>query len=257
MYKMLQGTEGVEAHHEYACTHVQRIAALYFMGRISRKQAHDELERDYYPAVFYSEEPLWVDASNKLTWLIDLLVERFPEARFVGLVRDGRKVVSSYFYKLAGEMYDDRPTAVMKAWLSDPSLPPPPPEKQYWWHIPCAGNPFAERFESFDRLQRVAYHWAEANRVMLDCLDRLPPERWIVVRLEDLASSQDQLQSVIHKMGISYNPDFRELLKTPQNVFYPMDYQLTDEQTDKFQAIAQPMMDRLGYSGAKSYVVEY
>ena len=88
--------------------------------------------------------------------------------KFIHLVRDGRKVVSSYFHKLGDECYDDKSVAVLQAWLDDPVLNPmPPPEKKYWWNIPKPGTPLSKVFRRYDQFQRICFHWAEVNRFIL------------------------------------------------------------------------------------------
>ena len=74
----------------------------------------------YGGAIRYSDAQHWGDSSNKLSWLIPDLAAAFPKARFVHLVRDGRKVASSYFHKLGAECYDDRSTAILQAHYDDP-----------------------------------------------------------------------------------------------------------------------------------------
>ena len=105
IYKMLLGTPGVEVHHEYLLTHIQQLAALYSMGISSRGDAQQALELLYGAAVELSDAAIWVDCSNKASWLIEPLRDIFPNARFVVLYRDGRKVTSSFFHKLAAEVY--------------------------------------------------------------------------------------------------------------------------------------------------------
>ena len=96
------------------------------------------------PPCCYCEKEHWGDSSNKLSWLIPELAELLPQAKFVHLVRDGRKVASSYFHKLADECYDDRSTAILRAHVDDPlGAPPPPPEKKYWWPLPRTDDPVA------------------------------------------------------------------------------------------------------------------
>ena len=43
----------------------------------------------------------------------------------------------------------------------------------------------------------------------------------------------------------------------PHNVNRPEDKLLTDTQRTQFEAIAAPMMERLGYAGTPEYVVAY
>src|SRR5207245_669536 len=99
IFKLLSGIESVEVFHEFVCTHVQQAAALYFMGVIDRAEVTRQLGGLHGSSVYYSHAAKWVDCSNKLSWVIEPLCDLFPQARFVHLVRDGRKVANSYFHK--------------------------------------------------------------------------------------------------------------------------------------------------------------
>jgi hypothetical protein len=257
MFKMLSGLPEIEVHHEYVCENIQKLACLHYMERVPREYVIKELTEWYAPGTRYSYEKLWIDASNKLSWVIPELLEIFPEARFLALVRDGRKVVSSFYYKLREEMYDDRSVSILMDWLTDPNRPTPPLEKRYWWNIPPYGKTDWERFRLFDRLQRVSWHWAECNRAISEGFKAVPPSQKRWVRLEDLIASEVELKSVTEFIGIDYDPSFFKFMQTPHNVFFPMDFRLTSDQMAQFLDICQETMDQFGYSGEKSYVVKY
>lgn len=259
MFKMLSGVPDLEIYHEFVCTHVQKLACLYYMGCIDKNSAKAELHGLHGAGITYSDARIWIDASNKLSWLIEPLMEMYPNARFLALVRDGRKVTSSFFYKLAPEMYDDRSTCILAGWLADPiNLPPPPPEKKYWWNIPQPGQPFHEEFPDFDQFQRVCYHWSEVNRVILQDMERyVPSNQQMIIKLEDLTTDAKVLRQALDFIGIEFDSDYVEFLKTPQNVFFPIDFQLTDSQLEQFRDIAWPMMKILGYGSENAYTVHY
>lgn len=257
-FRMLCGAPGVEIHHEYAVSQVQKLAAMHFMGVVDQEGAVAQLAQLHGAAVHWSQADRWLDSSNKLSWLIGPLARLFPSARFLALVRDGRKVVPSFYYKLREEMYDDQSCQAMMQWLKQSdSLPAPPPEKRYWWNVPKAGQPFHEEFPTFDRFQRVAYHWAESNRVILDSFSRLPAERTRLVRLEDLRHDSALLRETIEFLGVPFDDTFAEYIQTPRNVFFPLDFQLTRQQLKAFDAICAPTMRRLGYDQREVYRVEY
>src|SRR6185437_5898005 len=149
LHKALSAVAGVEMHHEYMVQIVQPLAVKRYLGLIDRQETAKIIADTYGAAIRYSEATQWGDSSNKLSWLIPELAEAFPHARFVHLVRDGRKVASSYFHKLADECYDDRSTAMLQAHYDNPkSHPAPPPEKKYWWPLPRHGSADAEIFRS-------------------------------------------------------------------------------------------------------------
>ena len=137
MEKVFSVDPSVEVHHEYLCTHVQKIACLWEMRKISRSHALKELSLIYGPALFYCSAPIFIDSSNKLSWVISLLDELFPSCHFVHIVRDGRKVTSSYYHKLHDECYDNRSVRILRASFENKILLPPPEKNitgQYLYH---------------------------------------------------------------------------------------------------------------------------
>jgi hypothetical protein len=257
MYKLLSGHEHIEIHHEFACTHVQPLAAQYFMGILDGNAIKDAMSELHSSAIYYTDSDYWVDCSNKLSWIIEPLFERHPNARVIHITRDGRKVTSSFFHKLAAEIYDDVSVAILREWLSNRHLPKPPPEKRYWWNIPQPGQPFAEEFSSFDQYRRICYHWRESTRIVQESLSKLPASQTMTVKLEDLIRDKNTLSSVLDMFDVDYAPSYLDFLRTPQNVFFPMDFNLSEEQESAFNEIAGDMMQRLGYFEAKTYTVRY
>jgi Sulfotransferase family len=258
LHKVLSGAAGVEMHHEYMVHIVQPLAVRRYLGLASAEEARAILSRTHAAAVHYSEAAHWGDSSNKLSWLIPDLAALMPHARFVHLVRDGRKVAGSYFRKLYAECYDDRPTAILQAHYDNPlKSPAPPPEKKYWWPVPRKADPRAQAFRHFDQFSRIAWHWAEINRVILAALAALPRAQSIFVRLEDLQASADEVRRLCDSLEIPYRDEFAAAFARPHNVNRREDELLTPQQAAQFERIAGPMMETLGYAGRAEYVVNY
>jgi hypothetical protein len=258
MVKALARAEGVTIEHEYMVHLAQPLAVRRYQGLATAQEARASLSATHGAAVHYAETPLWGDSSNKLSWLIPDLAALFPEARFVHLVRDGRKVASSYFHKLAAECYDDRSTDILAAHLRDPArVPPPPPEKKYWWPQPKSGDRRAEEFSRFDQFQRIAWHWAEVNRVILDGLAAIPERRRLFLKLEDLRAQPSSVAELFSFLGLAYRDEYFAIFARPHNVNRPEDRLLTPTQSAQFAALAGPMMERLSYAGRPEYAVNY
>ena len=258
MERLFSAYQSVEMHHEYMVHHIQPLAVRYALGLTQRNEVINVLTLCHRAAVYYSDKPIWGDTSNKLIWLIDVLDELFPSARFVHLVRDGRKVTSSYFHKLADECYDDRSTRILAEYIDRyPVLPPPPPEKRFWWPQPRRGSPQRKAFLGYSQFERIAWHWAEAHRTALDQLTRVPSERQHFVRLEDLISDMAEQRRLARFLGLDDRPEMFSPLAKPHNVNQPRDYPLTADETLRFFAIAEEMMARLGYAGTSEYAVNY
>jgi hypothetical protein len=256
MVKALAAAEDVTIEHEYAVHQVQPLAVRRYHGLANEQEARATLSATHGATVGRAQTRLWGDSSNKLSWLIPDLVKLFPDARFVHLVRDGRKVASSYFHKLGAECYDDRSTKCLAEYLAG-RAEAPPPEKRYWWPQPKSGEPWAKEFPRFNQFQRIAWHWSEINRVILRDVKNVPEHRRLLVRLEDLRTQPSTVTSLLGFLGIPYRDSYFSAFARPHNVNRPVDTMLTSEQAAEFAMLATPMMKRLGYSGQPEYAVNY
>ncbi len=258
LYKLIAGNPTIEVYHEYLCTHIQPVACKYFMGLKTKQQTKDAIRSIHGSAIYYSDSLYWVDCSNKLSWIIEPLHELYPNAIFINIIRDGRKVVSSFFYKLSAEIYDDESVAAIQQWLRHPrKYPEPPPEKKYWWNIPQPGQPFYNEFPSFGQFERICYHWTEVNRVIRESFKRLPAKQAITMKLEDLTTKREALKKFLAVFNVSYEEHFFTYMKTPQGVFFPMNMHMTKEEEAAFYRICGNMMKTLGYKASKAYDVTY
>jgi Sulfotransferase family len=256
--KALAAEKSVTIEHEYMVHLVQPLAVRRYGGLADSGEARAILSACHGAAVRYAATPIWGDSSNKLSWLIPDLAALFPDARFIHLVRDGRKVVSSYFHKLAAECYDDRSTRVLTAHLAAPeTVPAPPPEKKYWWPRPLPDNPWANEFPHFNQFQRISWHWSEVNRMILGDIEGVPEDRRLFVRLEDLRAQPSSVAALFRFLGLSYRDEHFATFARPHNVNRPVDKMLSPEQLADFTRIAAPMMEQLGYSGRPEYAVNY
>ena len=258
LHKVLAAAAGVEMHHEYMVNIVQPLGVRRYLGLAGSEEARGVLARTHAAAVRYSKAAHWGDSSNKLSWLIPDLAALLPAAKFVHLVRDGRKVAGSYFRKLFAECYDDRSTEILQAHYDNPLRTlAPPPEKKYWWPVPRKANRSASAFRHFDQFQRIAWHWAEINRVVLAGLAQLPSEQSLFVRLEDLYGSTDEVERLFAFLQLPYEQHLAASFARPHNVNRPEDEMLTPQQAAQFDRIAGDVMAILGYAGRAEYVVNY
>lgn len=137
IFRMLRGNARIEAHHEYRCENIQKISCLYSMGLLEEDQALPQVRDHYLSALNFCKKNIWLDSSNKASWIIPLLKEAFPASTFIHIVRDPRRVVPSYYYKLREEMYDDSSVMALANWIDRGHLQQdaPPIEKKYWWRL--------------------------------------------------------------------------------------------------------------------------
>jgi hypothetical protein len=253
LHKVLSSAGDIEMHHEYMVQITQKLAVQRYHGLVGADEATKVLRDVYGAAVRFSTAKHWGDSSNKASWLIAELAALLPDAKFVHLVRDGRKVAGSYHRKLFTESYDDRSTAILQAYLNYPTKNPvPPPEKKYWW--PLSDDP---AFRTYNQFERISWHWGEVNRVIFDALAALPPERSHFARLEDLYVSPRGVKGLFQFLNLPYRDEHFAMFARPHNVNRPEDELLTPEQTARFDTIAGAMMAQLGYADRDEYVVNY
>lgn len=241
--KLLAGVDHIEARHEYMRNAYQRESAMYYMGRLSYADMADKLLEIYQPAAYYSQAKIFLDSSQHLAWCTDVLALLFPTAKFVHLVRDGRKVVSSFYNKL--QLFDDYAYKVMTQWRQGKSDVLPPRDEKFW--MPAYGD---------NKFLRICSHWSETNRCIIEDLESVSDDRKLFVRLEDLTSDKAVMTKLLDFLETPYNDTFMQTMQRPEHVYVPIDYKLTDEQTEQFNLICSGMMQQLGYTGDE-YRVKY
>jgi hypothetical protein len=259
MEQNLQSVPGLEIHHEYLTTIIQPLSAKYFMKMVSTDEAQSAIGEIFGSAVFWSSARVWADSSHKLTWLIEPIIREFPSAKFVNIVRDGRKVAGSFFRKLAHEIYEPDAISKLQQWLDNRSLPEPPPEKKYWWNVPPPSHPQAALFSKMDQFERCCFHWAEANRTASRDLELyVPSSQQFHAKLEDLVVSKELQVELSKFIGLDCLDQLVTGLKRPKHVLVPQDEVLTPNQLEQFIAICQDEMTKLGYNlNTPEYRVEY
>ena len=135
----------------------------FALGRIPPKLVQRPLNRLYKP-----DSIRLVEKTPANSLRIPFLVEAFPDARFIYMVRRGEAVVSS----------------LMEGWKMWNRVP----EGGTWtyskWHylVPPGWQEFVDR-----PLEEICAHqWIESNRLAREDLDRLAADRYLLVRHEDL-----------------------------------------------------------------------
>lgn len=258
MHKILGEFFEVETQHEYLLHYVKPLAVKFRAGLIGIDVVKNELIKLYGSAILYTEKKIWVDTSYALSWIIKPLYGVFPNARFVHLVRDGRKVVSSFYHKLTDEIYDNRRTAIIERWLKNPgSIPEPPPEKRYWWYVPVNEPQIYREFQGYSQFERICFHWKDVNEWALKGLASVPEQQKYFTRLENIIQSKNFLRALIEFIGLEYHDSLFMLLDRPHNVNRPEDYPLTREELASFKRIAWDIMERFGYDREEEYRMKY
>ena len=223
----------VEAHHQYACVDVQRIGTLLFRGRVTPFAAMAALDRIYGPILAHSKAHWVVDVSNKLPWVMRLLVQMYnPTMAYV--VRDGQNVCLSYYHKLP-EVYAH--VGPLAKFFSHETLYPPPPEERYWWPYP--------QTVPMRRWDLLCWHWWASYHQA--CGGN-------VFKFEELVGGK--FGYFLTALGLPKSDEAERFLTSkPHNVIEPRNYEMDAEQAAVFEAICGDLYRTLGYKG--KYDVRY
>jgi hypothetical protein len=257
---MLNSLSDVDMHHEYMIHHLQPAGVMYFHNKMSEEDVVALINRTYGSAITLSKYAYWGDCSNKASWFIEELALRFKHAKFVHLVRDGRKVTSSLFHKLGHECLDDESVCVLKQYLfagEDQASVCPPPEKKYWWPLVNADSDDWETYFQLDHFGRIAYHWKQINERIQRSLEQLDRSRFVRVRLEDLTEHRTSFDELMAFLGLESGDQTYELIKKPFNVIRPENNPLDEKQSEVFWHYCADLMNTFGYSSMDEYLLDY
>ena len=171
----------------------------------------------------------YCDANPFAYNFINYLHTKFPRAKFIHLVRDGYACVRSWSRR--DSTYPDRPADLRAlSWiLAKPTPYPSEPEYSSW--------------TTFDRLQRISWFWNNVNANITERFTRIPAANKMVLKIEDV--TEKTLPGILEFCGLpqQFSPDSL----TPGDPSRGPSIEWTPENVKKFNDLAAPMMDMLGY----------
>ena len=69
IFRMLSGSENLEIHHEYCCTHIQKYSALYHMGLISEEEIINQMTQQKQRMYILFTIGLYLDLAS-MVWVL-------------------------------------------------------------------------------------------------------------------------------------------------------------------------------------------
>lgn len=166
-----------------------REAPLYHYGKLDGSHIAMQL-RETRPVV---QSELYGESSHKLSLLIPVLHDIFPDARFVWLIRDGRDVVSS---SVARGLY----YPVEKKMAEHPNRP----DHMFdWTRFRLSGSEAGEissdRWNQMSRFEKNCWRWSYINRTIAESISHFDlPHRTIY--LENLLP---EIRSIALWLGVA------------------------------------------------------
>jgi len=194
---------------------------------------------------------------------------QMSEVAFLFVHRDGRDVASSlvnWHERLFGSVYRecmDPGELSEEACRRVGSLPVEDDASDYSRPRPHPDDIWFDRWERFSRLEMCAWYWSRINDLMLNALERVDAARW---RSLDYSRIEVQdIQEVATWMGIRGldGAAVGEMLarrinslqdRTGESGRFPTWPEWDDDARTRFDAVAAPVMQRLGHYPRAGYV---
>ncbi|MDH3627644.1 MAG: sulfotransferase [Acidobacteriota bacterium] len=239
---LLQSDPRAVVHHEPSAWDPR----LHMLRNVSpdNRALDDALEERFRPLLAAAGDvPIYGETNSLLRFQIDWLRRRF-DPTFIHLVRDGRAYVRSVWTRPAYTSYE----------LEGPI-------------VPGNDDPFAERWSSMDRFQRLCWSWRHTNEFIESRVDR-------PVRFEDLLKDYEVFRTqVLQPTGVEVGQaTWEREVKRPSNTSrqYRVKNRLrrwirgnaimpeiaplppwsdwSSQRKEQFQEICGAMMERYGYT---------
>lgn len=156
---------------------------------------------------------------------------RFPQAKFIHLVREGYACVRSWSRRDASTYPDGVPRepAAIPWLLAKP--------------VPYPSDPAYAQWERFDRVQKISWFWQTVNANIAQRLERVPAANRLVVRIEDVGEAS--VPRILDFCGLPRQFAPESLAPDDPSVGPAIEW--SPGNLRKFNALAAPMMERFGY----------
>ena len=193
---------------------------------------------DYFGDIAYNNSPF-----------LPALAKRFPQSRFLVIFRDGRSFVRSAALAdgedevPAGWAPNNKPLTQLERYISLGR-----------WQ-PRKGSSLQAAWQNWDYFQKNTWLWAETNKVLLEDLEGISPERFLMVKFEDFVANKiDVYREIRQFLGFSGPlPENVEEILVSKGINSRPGYTIpaygdwAAEDKEFFWQIAGTMMQRLGY----------
>lgn len=222
--RVLNQIPGCECRH-HPSPELILESTKYFIGSYSKPELDEILRASRIPQT--QRKGVYGEANLQLSLVIPLLDEIFPNCRFVWLMRDGRDVVASMYYR---GWYDP---------LKAPGLGV--------WHLARlqgdeTGDFDEKTWNEMAAFERCCWIWKKYNLIIESELSNFAERRWKKVKLESLKSSLDDISNFLDMplRGKRIRVERRNFRKQPVTHWT----EWSQEQVKHFEFHCADVMDR-------------
>ena len=257
VYEYFKNKSNIISNHEYKFEQVLKTGVSYRMNLLKKEDTLNFLGKEYADQINISTSTYWIDSSNALPWLIQPLMDVFPDAKFVYLTRDGRKVVSSFFNKLVDIMYPDWGVKEFKSYL-DSGKDEPEEDKRVWRPLPGYGRDIVT-LETYNRFDLICWYWAELSSEIISQTKLVKNKNFYQLKFEDFVDHKSCRDNLLTWLDLDHREFDKIDLSRPVNVYEPKNYSFNSAQESTFKEICGDINYQLGYANniKGSYDVKY
>tara|TARA_R110002050_G_scaffold74150_3_gene159266 strand:- start:1071 stop:1790 length:720 start_codon:yes stop_codon:yes gene_type:complete len=212
--------------HEYNVWEGPRIVQ-YFQEKNPKKYIFADNEfREYVVDQMFSDIPTddFLDSDNSLTHLLDLVYNKFTDAKFILCVRDGRDYVTS---------------AANRNWHAYSCLD----------HKPLPNEEYYNEWDNMSIIQKNAWSWVYKNQRCLDMFKLIPEEQTYIFKVED-SKDDNKLKQLESFVGFELDIDtlrHKKVNSNNQTNVMPYKADWTEEMKHEFDDIASNLMKKFNY----------
>jgi hypothetical protein len=211
---------------------------------------------------------------------INYIFDRYPQAYFVHLVRNGYDVVRSWNFRIGaypgtGELLKHKVRSTRRRYFSASRHGDGIGEHlcdlrlhlllrrsrmgsgavrilanlgQRNYHlekpVPFPDDPHFENWRGFRRIEKLAWFWSHTNTLISERLDAVPETRKHLLRIEDL--DKTELENLLSRAGLPLEYD-RSRLKPHGVGAASRTFNWSKDDLDRFNRVAANSMQRMGY----------
>ena len=255
-FKNLKNLENIKVNHEYLFEETLKNSVSYYMKIINEEKLLKFLDNRYSSGIKKTKSFFWIDSSNALPWIIRPLKKKFRNARFVFLIRNGKKVVSSFYNKYNDVMYNRKDVSMLKKYF-DKKISTLPSDKKYWRPIPTNTKLF-KYFLKKNQFSKICLYWSLINKTIRKNLTSIKKEDKFYFKLEDI-NKKNKFIKLLKFIGVK-KKELEKVLKkfnNPVNVKKPINFDLTTEQRRDFNKYCKDEMLKNNYKLEEYYKVQY
>lgn len=193
--------------------------------------ANKHLEEIYAPRdSIIKKSKIYIDINPYQYMLTDYLKNKYPDAKFVQLIRNGYGVVNSYHKRLS-TTYPDKPEGEYVGYQSGK----PRPKFKNEFHF--------KNWDNYDRVSKISWFWAFVNARVYNCFKNHP--NFFILKTENFSSYTPELIS--ETFNIDINDTSILLKKHNKSNVKVEDIFDNKENIKKFNKIAGKTLIKFGY----------